>query len=335
MFGLSIIIVNYKSLQLISECIKSIQKFGINCDHEIIIVNNDTSDIDKAIIQDLDSNVIWCEMGYNAGFARANNRGIGIANYNTILLLNPDTIILNDAINKCFSQYTSSNYVACGVQLLNPDFSNQISGSKFFTAGLNYLLPIPYLGFCLKSVASFFHINPPHVKKASIISEVEWINGAFIMTKKEAISKAGLLDEEFFLYAEEIEWCFRLSQIGKLVILGDCQVVHIVSGTIQAVTKSSDNSYSNLFDKKGSQLLVSNQLMILKTYGSLVFSLHLLLHTLSSILNIILIPIEYLLLSNSFYAILNKSIFYFRNVLMVWKLLPCYFSRKPHFFKVI
>ena len=335
MFGLSIIIVNYKSLQLISECIKSIQKFGINCDHEIIIVNNDASDIGKTIIQDLDPKVIWCEMGYNAGFARANNRGIEISKYNTILLLNPDTIILNDAINKCFSQFAYSDYVACGVQLLNPDLTNQISGSKFFAAGLNYLLPIPYLGFCLKSVASFFHINPPHVKKASIISEVEWVNGAFIMTKKEAISKAGLLDEEFFLYAEEIEWCFRLSKIGKLVILGDSQVVHLVSGTIQAVTKSSDNSYSNLFDRKGSQLLVSNHLMILKTYGSLIFSFHLLSHTFGSIINILLIPMEYLFLRNSFYAISNKSLFYFRNVLVVWKLLPYYFSRKPHFFKVI
>ncbi len=335
MFGLSIIIVNYKSHQLIYECIKSIKNFGINCDHEIIIVNNDLSDVGDNIIKDLYPNVIWCEMGYNAGFARANNRGILLSKYSHVLLLNPDTIILDDAINKSFSQFANSGYVACGVQLLNADYTHQISGGKLFVAGLNYLLPIPYFGFFLKTVASFLNINPTHVKKASILSEVDWINGAFIMAKKESILKSGLLDEEFFLYAEEIEWCFRMSKIGKLVILGDCKVVHFVSGTIQAVTKSSDNSYSNLFDKKGSQLLVSNQLMILKIYGSLVFFVHLLFHTMGALMNILFIPIEYSLVRSGLSVILNKSLFYFRNVLKVWMLLPHYFSSKPHFFKVI
>jgi GT2 family glycosyltransferase len=335
MFGISIIIVNYKSHQLICECIKSIKNFGINCDHEIIIVNNDTSERGENIIRDLYPKVIWCEMGYNAGFARANNRGILLSRYNYILLLNPDTIILNDAINKSFIQFANSDYIACGVQLLNSDYTNQISGGKLFVAGLNYLLPIPYFGYFLKTFASFLNINPTHVKKASMLSEVDWINGAFIMARKESILKSCLLDEEFFLYAEEIEWCFRLSKIGKLVIWGNCQVVHFVSGTIQTVTKSSDNSYSNLFDKKGSQLLVSNQLMILKIYGSIMFFMHLLIHTIGSLLNILFIPIEYLLLRRGISVILNKSLFYFRNVLRIWMLLPQYLSHKPHFFKVI
>lgn len=335
MFGLSIIIVNYKSHQLIYECIKSIKNFGINYDHEIIIVNNDTSEIGEGIIKDFYPNIIWCEMGYNAGFSRANNRGILLSKYSHVLLLNPDTLVIDDAINKSFSQFTNSDSVACGVQLLNPDYTNQISGGKLFVAGLNYLLPIPYFGLLLKTLASFLKINPTHVKNASMMSEVDWINGAFIMIKKETILKSGLLDEEFFLYAEEIEWCFRLSKIGKLVIWGNCQVVHFVSGTIQTVTKSSDNSYSNLFDKKGSQLLVSNQLMILKIYGPIIFFLHLFFHSIGALINFLFIPIEYLLVRRSFSVILNKSLFYFRNVLKIWILLPHYFSRKPHFFKVI
>ncbi len=102
-------------------------------------------------------------MNYNSGFARANNEGIRNANGESILLLNPDTIIEDNAIEKCYYAFNESNYVACGVQLLNVDRTPQISGNYAMKGGLNYLLPLPFTGNILKFFASIFNVKKPNV----------------------------------------------------------------------------------------------------------------------------------------------------------------------------
>jgi hypothetical protein len=335
MFGLSIIIVNYKSEELISNCLKSIYKFGFDHDFEIIIIDNESNEYSRIAITTSFPEIIWHDMKYNSGFSRANNQGIKLAKYDHVLLLNPDTIIVDNAINKCFAEFIKSNHIACGVQLLNPDSSFQISGSNFFFGGLNYILPIPYLGSFFKFLGSLLNFKPPHVKKATSINSVEWINGAFLMVKKSIIKDAGMMDENFFLYGEEIEWCSRLNKYGSLAIFGDEFVIHFVSGSIQTTTKSSDNSYSNLFDTKGLQILVSNQLLILKKFGLFWFFFHLLVHTIGMILNLILIPFESLYTKRKFKYLFNRAKNYANNVIQIWKLLPKYLSNSGYFFKAI
>ena len=142
---LSIIIINYKSIALILDCIRSVYEFGTG-EMEIIVVDNFSGDDAENILQQHYPAVRFLQMGYNAGFARANNAAIKLANGELVLLLNPDTIILDNALNKCIDKFSASGYVACGVQLLNPDHSPQISGNYAMKGGLNYLLPLPYLG---------------------------------------------------------------------------------------------------------------------------------------------------------------------------------------------
>lgn len=335
MFGLSIIIVNYKSHQLIADCLESIQRYGISCPHEIIIVDNESRDDGETYIRNQYPNVIWRAIGYNAGFARANNDGIRISRYDYVLLLNPDTIILEDAINKCFSLFSASKFAACGVQLLNGDYSLQISGSNFYPGGLNYALPIPVIGNVLKFLSWLLSMKPSHIRKSASVSQVEWINGAFIMFRRSAAIKVGLMDEDFFLYGEEIEWCSRLNKAGKLALFGECQVIHLVSGIIQAETSSKDNSYTNLFDKKGLQLMVSNHLMILKKFGVFWFFVHLLLHNVGMFLNLLFVPIKSLFLLISPKILIRDAFAYIVNVIRIWALLPKYLSRRPYFFKVL
>ncbi len=85
-------------------------------------------------------------MGYNAGFARANNAGIKQATGDVVLLLNPDTIIIDDCIYKCLQRFNNDDAVASSVQLVNADGSPQITGNYFMKGGLNHLLPLPYIG---------------------------------------------------------------------------------------------------------------------------------------------------------------------------------------------
>jgi GT2 family glycosyltransferase len=265
---LSIIIVNFKSPELVIQCIESLYSNGFNPQtQEIIVVDNDSDDRSRALIIGKFAQVVYISMGYNSGFARANNAGIAHSKAEAVLLLNSDTIVVENAINQTVQRFLQSDYVGCGVQLLNEDRTPQISGNFAMKGGLNYLLPLPYLGNFLKWVSGLFNIQKPNVPNASGTVVVDWINGAFLMVKKNAIAKAGLLDEEFFLYAEEAEWCSRLKHVGKLCIYGDYNVIHLQGETSKDAFGSETKGYFNLFDKKGLQIMVSNFLRIRKQFG--------------------------------------------------------------------
>ncbi len=216
---LSIIIINYKCGQLIINCIQSIYDQSSTLSYDIIVVDNHSEDNSREIITGKFPLVVWIDMKYNSGFARANNEGIRKSEGKTVLLLNPDTVIENNAIEKCYQLLNNSEFVACGIQLLNGDRTPQISGNYVMKGGLNYLLPLPFLGEILKLPATIFKVKKPHVPDAKGTVEVDWINGAFLMVKKSAINQAGLMDEDFFLYAEEAEWCSRLKKNRKIMPL--------------------------------------------------------------------------------------------------------------------
>ena len=159
--GLSIIIVNYKSSQLILDCLKSAFQFPSSYDFEWIIVDNHSEDNSKELIITTFPQVRWVPLDRNEGFGRANNAGIQIAKYDTYLFLNPDTYLLDDVIYKCYSRFIASEYVACSVQLLHADGSPQITGNNFMLGGINHLLPLPYLGKLLQVIASLFKVKRP------------------------------------------------------------------------------------------------------------------------------------------------------------------------------
>jgi len=156
---LSIIIVNYNSLTDIINCIKSAAQFSSSNTFEWIVVDNQSDEKARDAIINLYPFVKWIDMKYNAGFARANNEGIRHATGDAVLLLNPDTLIINDAISQCYSRFKNSDFVACAVQLLNPDHTPQITGNYFMKGALNQLLPLPYLGSFLRSVAFAFKVK--------------------------------------------------------------------------------------------------------------------------------------------------------------------------------
>jgi len=113
------------------------------------------------------------------------------ATSDTYLLLNPDTIVIDDSIGKAFNRFWADNSVACGIQLLYEDRSIQISGSYFMKGGINHLLPIPYWGNILKSFAKLLNTRKPGVESVATEVKVDWISGAFLMLKKNQQRKWG------------------------------------------------------------------------------------------------------------------------------------------------
>src|SRR5687767_5030680 len=138
---LSIVIVNYKTPQLTVDCLNTVYGQSKDVDFEVIVVDNDSNDHSQEKISEAFPGIRWLQMDYNAGFARANNAAIRESRGDVVLLLNSDTLNVNNAIGNCFKLFMSSTYVACGVQLLNVDGSPQISVNYVMTGGLNHLLP--------------------------------------------------------------------------------------------------------------------------------------------------------------------------------------------------
>lgn len=330
----TVIIVNYKSLELLSDCLRSIHQFPVN-QLEIIIVDNESNDKIEEMLLNHFPSVKIIQMGYNAGFARANNAGIRIANGDFVLLLNSDTIILNDAINNCVSKFNETAAVACGVQLLNADSTPQISGNYAMKGGLNYLLPIPFFGTFLKKIAELFKVQKPNVPEASGTVWVDWINGAFLMAKKNAIMKAGLLDEDFFLYAEEAEWCSRLKKQGGLCIFGDINVLHLQGATANVAFESTGQGYQNLSDKKGFQIMLSNFVRIRKEFGVFWYVLMLFSYMISVPIFLIGLLITKYLLFNKLSIGFGDWIGFVKNVMRLTAFTPKIITNKPYFYKVL
>ena len=332
---LSIIIVNYKSPQLTIDCLRTVYEQSTDVEFEVIVIDNDSQDESREKICSAYPQIRWLQMNYNSGFARANNVAIRQSRGEVVLLLNSDTLNIDNAIGNCIKRFKPSAYVACGVQLLNSDGSPQISGNYVIMGGLNHLLPLPYVGKFIKWLGNILFVNKPHVPDASDEVEVDWINGAFLMVKKHAIDKAGLLDEDFFLYAEEAEWCARLKKVGKLCIYGQFKVIHLQGTTSNTAFQSSDKGYYNLYNKKGRQIMLSNLVRVRKQFGVFWFLFQLVIFTIT-------IPIFFVF---SFFENLVKLRNPFRefplvggftgNVMKIWGYTPMIISNKPHFYKVL
>ncbi len=322
---LSIIIVNYRSTKYILDCLQSAGPVLMqNKEIEWIIVDNDSNDDGENQIRSLFPQVQFLQMGYNAGFARANNAGIKIAKGAHVLLLNPDTLLPENSILNCVQRLAASDCVACGVQLVHADKTPQFSGSYFTKGGLNHVLELPYWGKAVKWVANVLNVSKPSLIQVEKEIKVDWVSGAFLMVKQSAIEKAGLMDEDFFLYAEEVEWCSRLGKIGPLCLFGDITMVHLIGTT-----------YSNLSDKTGLQLMISNHVRIRKQYGIFWFILLLLNYTWAVPYAFIASVIIHTIKGKSPFTELDYLSGFAKNVGTIWTMLPTIILGKKYFYKFL
>jgi GT2 family glycosyltransferase len=333
--NLSIIIVHYFSPEVLKDCLYSIYESIDAPPFEVIIVNNGS---DKALQEVFSgfTEVIWMDMGYNAGFARANNAGIKKANGDIILLLNSDTILQKDTL-ACSYQWLlhHDGYAACGARLLYPDGLPQISGNYAMKGGLNYWLMIPYLGNGLKWMARLSGVKPTNTSgNDNAVTDVDWVNGAFLMVKKNAMDKAGLLDEDFFLYHEESEWCHRLKKTGKLAVLGMCSLMHLEGYTSNKSFGSQTKGHNQLEDKKGRQLFLSLMVRMRKEFGLGWLLLHMLVFTFSIIPVWILGFFRTIFIGN-WIEYYKKSAGFTKNVLYPWRSMYYLFTNSPHFYKAL
>ena len=333
---LSIILVNYKSTSLVLDCLESIYQQTNQYSFEIILVDNDSKDDCEEIVLKSYPSVIFLTMDYNAGFARANNAGIKIAKGEFILLLNTDTIVLDAAIDKSVTLLKKHpEAVGCGVQLLNTDGSTQISGAHFVKGGLNTLLPLPYLGKLIRWLGYQFKSTIPSITTIQDTIEVDWIVGAYMLIRKNSIEKAGPLDNDFFMYAEEIEWCARLRKQGKLLLFAEPRVTHIgggTSGDYYSTTESQNGK--NLWDAKGKQVMLSTMVRIRKQFGVGWFIIIAAAYLVEIPIFLMCLLIDTVVKNGKTKYQFKNIAAYSSNMMVVVKLFFTILLNKPHFYKV-
>ena len=326
---LSIIIINYKSPELIIDCLTSIYAETKGISYEILIVDNHSQDNSKQLIMQQYPEVTWIEMPYNSGFSRANNAGIKVAKGQYVLLLNSDTIILEKALDKVIRNVEQDkNVVAASVQLLNADLTPQNAGNYFVKGGLNILLTLPIINIFIKKIALFLKVKKPSIVSSSTINYVDWISGAFMLVRKSVINNSGLMDEDFFLFSEEIEWCSRLRKCGEIVVYADIKTIHLEGGTTKKLATNVAKNYFEYWTPKGAQLMLSNLLRIRKQYSIFWMFCNFMFY-------IVEIPIILLAtFLSSKYTFANVKA-YTKNVVKMFKYIPIIIRNKSYFYKIM
>jgi hypothetical protein len=214
MKDLSILIINYKTPTLLRHCIKSVYKNEPDLDYEIIAVDNASKDKSVEIIDDDFPQVKLIVNQQNLGFPKAVNQGILASKGKYILILNPDITALPGSIEKMFYFLEENKNVAVlAPKLINPNGTIQYSCFSTFPTSQIVLYRRTPLGKspkALKLIEDYRMTDWDHLKG----TEVAWVLGSCMMVRREAINQIGLMDERFFMYMEDVDWCRRFWQAG-------------------------------------------------------------------------------------------------------------------------
>jgi len=232
MMDLSIIIVNWNTKEYLLPCLKSIFKGGQGTGWEVIVVDNGTRDGSREEVKKVFPSARLIENEKNFGFAKAANQGLQKASGRYALLLNPDTQVENGAIERLVSFMDAHSDVGvAGAQLLNADGTKQNSIANFPSLGTELLN---------KSLLRWLFPKkfPGKGRNYSEPIEVDSVIGACMMVRRDTLDQVGLLDEDYFLFLEETDWCYRMKKAGwKIYHVPQAEIYHFQGKSAETVKK--------------------------------------------------------------------------------------------------
>lgn len=224
---LSIIIVNWNTREITKKCLESIFKYTEGIKFEVIVIDNASEDDSVKTIRSEFPEVIIIQNNSNRGFATANNQGMEIAKGLYFLLLNSDTLIFNNALKKVVG-FADSNPSAglIGCRVLNADKSLQPT-CFMYPGPINLLFSVFYLEKLFPKSKIFAREKMTWWNRDSI-RNVEVITGCCILANQDAVNSVGTMDDAFFMYGEETDWCFRFKKAGwKILFYPDAEIIHL------------------------------------------------------------------------------------------------------------
>ncbi|WP_297095211.1 glycosyltransferase [uncultured Draconibacterium sp.] len=241
---ISIVIVNYNVKHFLEQCLHSVEKALQNVQGEVFVVDNNSVDGSAQLINEKFPNVTFIQNTENVGFSRANNQAIQQSNGKYVLLLNPDTVVEEDTFEKVIS-FMESHPDAGGLGV------KMIDGKGVFLPESKRGLPTPWVAFykmfglsrLFPKSKKFGKYHLSYLDKDEV-HEIDVLAGAFMLLRKSALDKVGLLDETFFMYGEDIDLSYRIQKGGyKNYYYPETTIIHYKGES----TKKGSLNYVKVF----------------------------------------------------------------------------------------
>lgn len=238
--NLSIVVVSFNTLEMTRACLESVfSEQNSDLGIEVIVVDNDSHDGSADMVATLFPQVKLIRNPINAGFAAANNLAFRIAQGEYVLLLNSDTLVIGDVLEKSVEYLRSRTSVgAMGCRVLNTDRSMQATCSGYPTLWRLFAMAValdrlPWIrnhdAYLLRGWARDSE------------REVEVISGCYLLTRRSVIDQIGALDEDFFFFGEETDWCHRMSVAGwPLMFAPVGEIIHHGGGSVKKLSHRRD-----------------------------------------------------------------------------------------------
>jgi len=223
---LSIIIVSWNVAALLKACLESIQR-ARNTPYtiEIIVVDSGSIDATLEMLRQDYPQVKLLAQTENLGFTRCNNIGLAVAQGRHVMLLNPDTEVIDDALAQMIAYLNSNPTVGIvGPHTLNTDGTHQSTRRRFPNLALAFFESTWLQPFAPKSLLDRYYVREV---EDGATADVDWVQGSALMARREVYAQIGGLDEGYVMYSEEMDWCKRAKNAGwRVVYLGTAKIIH-------------------------------------------------------------------------------------------------------------
>jgi GT2 family glycosyltransferase len=242
----SIVIVNWNTYKLVADCITSVTSTVRRYRTQIFVVDNSQDSAGRQRwAQELPRSIRIILNNRNEGFAAACNQAIQFATGRHLLLLNPDTTLRPGAIENMLTILEEEPAVGIlGAQLLNSDGGLQVSAYRIFPSVRGALLDATGLLWLMRRFRT-------HVRRRTVQPRYEvtgWVKGACMVVRREVVQRIGLMDEHFFLYCEDADWCYRAREDGwRVAIAPACLVEHVGQASARKIPDTSISLYYNSY----------------------------------------------------------------------------------------
>ena len=227
---ISIIIVSWNVRGLLDACLRSVSASLANqaepIAYEIIVVDSASHDGSSEMVAEKHPQVVLVSLYENVGFTRANNLGLKRSRGRHLLLLNPDTEILGDALTRMHAYMEAHQDIGVlGPKLLNANGTIQSSRRRFPTLA-TAIMESPVLQEWFPNSRALRRYTMRDLSD-DVDQDVDWVYGACFLVRREAYDQVGPLDESFFMYSEEMDWMYRIKEKGwRVAYLPTAQVIH-------------------------------------------------------------------------------------------------------------
>lgn len=269
----SVVVVSWNTRDILRGCLRSIFEQTREVSFEVFVVDNNSHDGSAEMVRAEFPTIKLIANAENRGFAAGCNQGMREASGRYTLLLNPDTIVLDDAISRCV-EYADlhADVGVVGCQVLEDE--NRIQRTGFsFPSPLNMFFGLSGLSRMFPRSRLFGRPQLSWWDRTSE-QEVDVVAGMFMLVRREAIVKVGLMDEAYFVYAEEADWCYRFAKAGWKRVFTPCaRIIHLEGG---------DKSTSQVSIKMFVQLQKSLMIYYRKNLGLAAWSMAKAIYVLSN-----------------------------------------------------